>query len=116
VHTYFALNNVTDSVPQGALPIPSIPELDLVTVDVHDAVHISEAEGLANTVFKEPVQSSHLFFNVEQVDVHEENVSPVQVIRSNNQSMVDQAATVLDESQIELAVTHKSVQQVEVSP
>jgi hypothetical protein len=80
----FALNNVTDSVPQGALPIPSIPVLDLVTVDEHNAVHISEEEGLANMVSKEPVQSSPSVFNVEHVDVHEDNVSPVQVLPSNN--------------------------------
>jgi len=106
----FALNNVTDSVPQGVLPIPSIPVLDLVTVDEHDVVHSYEDEGLVNTVSKEHVQSSPSVFNVEHVDVHEENVSPVQVIPSNNQSMVDQAATTLDKSQFELAVAHKSVQ------
>ena len=57
----FALNNVTDSIPQGALPRPTIPVLDLVTVNEHDDENIVEEEGMENTVFKEHVLSSPSF-------------------------------------------------------
>ena len=35
----FALQNVTDEIPQGRLTIPDIPVLELVTDDEHDDVH-----------------------------------------------------------------------------
>jgi len=74
----FALNNVTDSIPQGALPSPTIPVLDLVTDEVH---------------------SSPPVYNVEHIDVHEETfVSPIQMIPSDHQSTVEPAITALDDT------------------
>jgi hypothetical protein len=41
----FALQNVTDKIPQGVLPHSDMPVLELVTVEAHDDVHLCEVEG-----------------------------------------------------------------------
>jgi len=112
----YALNNVTDSVPQGALPIPTIHVLDLVTVDEHDDENISEDEGMENTVSKEPVISSSSVLNVEHATIHDDNVSPAQVTPLNIPSMEAPAAAALADTDTELAAAQTSAQQFMMSP
>jgi hypothetical protein len=99
-----ALNNVANSIPQGALPRPTIPVLDLVTVDEHDDENIAEEEGMKNTVSKEPVLSSPSVLNVEHSTVNDDNVSRTQVIPSNFPSIDAPAATALVDTDTQLAI------------
>jgi len=92
----FALKNVTNSIPQGALPSPAILVLDLVTDKKHDDMHIFEEERLDIEVSKGYVHSSPPVYNVEHIDMHEETfVSPVQVIPSAHQSTAEPGISAL---------------------
>jgi hypothetical protein len=68
----FALQNVTDEIPQGELPRPIIPMLDLVTDKEHNDMHTFEDEIIDVEVPKGPFDSSPPVYNVEHVDMHEE--------------------------------------------
>jgi len=68
----FALKNDTDEIPQGELPRPVIPVLDLVTDEDYDDVHTFEEERIDVEVQKGPVDSSPPFYNVDPIDVYGE--------------------------------------------
>lgn len=103
----FALQNVTDEIPQGVLPHSDMHVLELVTVKAHDDVHLCEGEGtIAVTtdarVTQVPVVSTTLSHSKENVDMHEvvnvdsstlitdESVVPIHTITDMTIASVDQ--------------------------
>lgn len=69
---------------------------------------------MENMVSKEPVLSSPSVLNVDHATVHDDNVSPTQVIPSNIPSIEAPVATALVDTETELAAAHISTQQVTV--
>lgn len=109
----FALQNVTDEIPQGEMPRPVIPVMDLVTDKEHDDVHTFEKERIDVEVPKGPVNSSLRVYNVEHVDVHEEViVSLVRVIPTDIQSTAAPTVSVSTDTVVDLATAQLPVQRV----
>lgn len=107
----FALENVTDEIPQVEMPRPVIPVMDLVTDKEHDDVHTFEKERIDVDVPKGPVNSSLRVYNVEHVDVHEEViVSPVRVIPTDIQSTAAPTISVSTDTVVDLATAQLPMQ------